>query len=47
MKGMIKGLREVMSMPVKWVYLMPLILFLSGGFYFFYPKIENFFIFFP
>jgi fermentation-respiration switch protein FrsA (DUF1100 family) len=37
----------VIFMPVKWVYLIALILLLSGGFYFFYPKVENFFIFFP
>jgi fermentation-respiration switch protein FrsA (DUF1100 family) len=37
----------VMFMPVKWVYLIALILFLGGGLYFFYPKVENFFIFFP
>jgi fermentation-respiration switch protein FrsA (DUF1100 family) len=36
-----------MFMPVKWVYLIALILLMSGGLYFFYPKVENFFIFFP
>ncbi len=34
-------------MPVKWVYLIALILVLIGGHYFFYPKVESFFIFFP
>ena len=34
-------------MPIKWPYLVSLILLMGASFYFFYPKIENFFIFFP
>jgi uncharacterized protein len=37
----------VMFIPVKWVYVIVLILVLIGGHYFFYPKVESFFIFFP
>jgi hypothetical protein len=36
-----------MLMPIKWPYLVFLILFTGSAFYLFYPKIENFFIFFP
>jgi len=36
-----------MFMPVKWVWVIVLILVLIGGHYFFYPKVESFFIFFP
>jgi fermentation-respiration switch protein FrsA (DUF1100 family) len=42
-----KKVLGVVFMPVKWVYLIVLILVLIGGHYFFYPKIESFFIFFP
>ncbi|MFC1534070.1 alpha/beta hydrolase [Thermodesulfobacteriota bacterium] len=34
-------------MPIKWPYLILLILIFTSSCYFFYPKIENFFIFFP
>ena len=34
-------------MPIKWPYLVCLILLLGFSFYIFYPRIENFFIFFP
>jgi fermentation-respiration switch protein FrsA (DUF1100 family) len=34
-------------MPIKWPYLISLILILGIAFYLFYPKIENFFIFYP
>ncbi|MBW1861260.1 MAG: alpha/beta hydrolase [Deltaproteobacteria bacterium] len=34
-------------MPVKWPYIVFLILFIGVSFYLFYPKIENFFVFFP
>ncbi|MGD2127217.1 MAG: alpha/beta hydrolase [Desulfobacteraceae bacterium] len=34
-------------MPIKWVYLVCLILIAGGCFYLFYPNIENFFVFFP
>ena len=34
-------------MPIKWPYLISLIIIIVASFYFFYPKIENFFIFFP
>lgn len=34
-------------MPIKWPYLISLILIMGIAFYVFYPKIENFFIFFP
>jgi len=37
----------VMFMPVKWVWVIVLILVLIGAHYFFYPKVESFFIFFP
>lgn len=36
-----------MLIPVKWPYLIGLILLFGASFYLFYPKIENFFIFFP
>jgi uncharacterized protein len=42
-----KKVLGVMSMPVKWIYVIVLILVLIGGHYFFYPKVESFFIFFP
>lgn len=34
-------------MPIKWPYLVSLILVMGASFYIFYPKIEDFFIFFP
>jgi hypothetical protein len=34
-------------MPIKWPYLVSLIFVMGASFYLFYPKIENFFIFFP
>ena len=34
-------------MPIKWPYLICLIFLMGASFYLFYPKIENFFIFFP
>jgi len=34
-------------MPVKWPYLLSLVLLGALSFYLFYPKIENFFIFYP
>jgi fermentation-respiration switch protein FrsA (DUF1100 family) len=34
-------------MPVTWPYLISLIIIIVASFYFFYPKIENFFVFFP
>lgn len=34
-------------MPIKWPYLLCLILLMVTLFYLFYPKIENFFLFFP
>ncbi len=34
-------------MPIKWPYLIILVLFLVACFYLFYPRIESFFIFFP
>ncbi|MBW2610211.1 MAG: alpha/beta hydrolase [Deltaproteobacteria bacterium] len=34
-------------MEVKWPYLLCLVLFLMASCYIFYPKIENFFVFFP
>lgn len=34
-------------MPTKWLYLIYLILLIGTSFYFLYPKIENFFVFFP
>jgi len=37
----------VLLMPVKWQYIVSLILFIGASFYFFYPRIENFFVFFP
>jgi hypothetical protein len=42
-----KKVLGVVFMPVKWVYLIVLMLVLIGGHYFFYPKIESYFIFFP
>jgi fermentation-respiration switch protein FrsA (DUF1100 family) len=42
-----KRLLGVMSMPVHWVYVAALFLVLSGCLYLFYPKVENFFIFYP
>jgi fermentation-respiration switch protein FrsA (DUF1100 family) len=38
---------RVLSMPIKWTYLISLILIMGIAFYVFYPKIENFFIFIP
>lgn len=35
------------SMPLKLLYLFCLIALVAGSFYFFYPKIEGFFVFFP
>jgi fermentation-respiration switch protein FrsA (DUF1100 family) len=34
-------------MPIKGIYLICLILLLAGSFYLLYPRIENFFVFFP
>lgn len=34
-------------MPIKWVYLISLIIIAAGCFYLFYDKVENFFLFFP
>lgn len=34
-------------MPIKWPYLLSLVFLLGVSFYLFYPRIENFFIFFP
>ena len=34
-------------MPIKWPYLISLILLMGIAFYLFYPNIENFFIFYP
>lgn len=34
-------------MPIKWPYLISLIVILGISFYLFYPRIENFFVFFP
>ena len=34
-------------MPISWIWLILLVLFFAASFYFFYPKIENFFIFYP
>jgi len=42
-----KPLRKVLFMPMKWPHWAILIPVLIGAFYYFYPKIENFFIFFP
>ncbi len=42
-----KPLRKVLFMLMKWPHLAILIPVLIGAFYYFYPKIENFFIFFP
>ena len=36
-----------MRMPVKWPYLISLILFLGILFYLFYSRVENFFLFYP
>lgn len=36
-----------MLISIKWPYLIGLILLLAASFYLFYPKIENFFVFFP
>jgi len=42
-----KPLRKVLFMPMKWPHWVILIPVLIGAFYYFYPKIENFFVFFP
>jgi len=40
-------LGRIMNMPLKWPHWVVLIPILVGAFYYFYPRIENFFIFFP
>ncbi len=40
-------LLQLLSMPIKWAYLICLILLMGASFYIFYPKIENYFVFFP
>jgi hypothetical protein len=42
-----KPLRKVLFMPIHWAYLVVLVLILVVSFYLFYPRVENFFIFFP
>jgi fermentation-respiration switch protein FrsA (DUF1100 family) len=39
--------RKVLFMPVNWIYLLCLVFLIVTSFYLFYPKIENFFVFFP
>jgi fermentation-respiration switch protein FrsA (DUF1100 family) len=39
--------RRVVFMPINWIYLLCLVLLIVTSFYLFYPKIENFFVFFP
>lgn len=34
-------------MPINWIWLVLLVFLVTASFYFFYPKIENFFIFYP
>jgi fermentation-respiration switch protein FrsA (DUF1100 family) len=38
---------RVLFMPINGIYLICLIVLIGGCFYFFYPKIESFFVFFP
>jgi fermentation-respiration switch protein FrsA (DUF1100 family) len=38
---------RILFMPLKWPHWAILIPILVGAFYYFYPKIENFFVFFP
>jgi len=38
---------RILFMPIKGIYLICLILLMGASFYLFYPKIENFFVFFP
>ena len=47
MSEIIKKFWGVLSMPVKWQYLILLIIFMITICYIFYPKIENFFVFCP
>lgn len=47
MKEPIARLLRVLRMPIKGLYLLCFILLLGLSFYLFYPKVENFFIFFP
>lgn len=42
-----KPLRKVLFMPIHWAYLVALVVILVASFYLFYPRVENFFIFFP
>jgi hypothetical protein len=42
-----KPLRKAVFMPIHWAYLVALVLILAVSFYLFYPRVENFLIFFP
>jgi fermentation-respiration switch protein FrsA (DUF1100 family) len=46
-ENIFKRFRGLFFMPIKWPYIFILILILISLCYLFYPKIENFFIFFP
>jgi fermentation-respiration switch protein FrsA (DUF1100 family) len=42
-----KPFRKVLFMPIHWAYLIGLVFVLAVCFHLFYPRVENFFIFFP
>jgi hypothetical protein len=42
-----KPLRKVLFMPIHWAYLAIFVLVLAACTYFFYPRVESFFIYFP
>jgi hypothetical protein len=42
-----KRLRKVLFMPIHWAYLVVFLLILVASFCLFYPRVENFFIYFP
>jgi fermentation-respiration switch protein FrsA (DUF1100 family) len=44
---LIKKIWRILRMPVKWIYLLCLALAVVVSFYLFYPKVEDFFVFFP
>ena len=47
LKDISRKIRSVLFMPLKWSFILFLVILFMISCYVFYPKIENFFIFFP